>query len=173
MIILLRLQLFFKTRQKRPTQNVRCRDAVAFSTWVGERFFKMSSFKNMLSSARKEKGIQQKDLAEAMRVVPAYVSRLEKGFSLPSNDLILNICEILEMNVQQVFLQVILEKTETEPLRKIIKGFQASSNGELNPTHQLDLSQLDDPAADVVRRVFDALAGRDAVVGESTPVDIK
>lgn len=173
MIILLRFGCSLNKAKATNTKRAlsRCRRV---SHAGGRKVSKMPAFKDILSSARIEKGLQQKDLALALDVVPAYISRLEKGFSLPSNDLILKICHILGMNLQQVYLQVILEKTEIEPLREIIKILQGSlSETQGSSIQKLDLSQLDEAAAEVVRKVFDALAGRDAVVGESIPPDIK
>lgn len=81
-------------------------------------------FKQMLVNARTAKELSQNDLAEMLEVVPAYISRLEKGYSLPSNELIPQICATLEVGIEEVFLQVMLEKTEQGAVRDIIKNIQ-------------------------------------------------
>ena len=121
----------------------------------------MAEFKDMFRNARTSKQLQQKDLAEMLGVVPAYISRLEKGFSLPSNDLILKLCTILDLDVQGVYLQVILEKTDNKSIRDIISTLiQSIQTGQLSNSDQnmaQKIAQLDASQKRVVTALVDTL----------------
>lgn len=89
----------------------------------------VKQFKDVFREARTAKGLQQKDVAKMLDVVPAYISRLEKGFSLPSNDLILRVCDVLGLKVEEVYLQVMLEKTDNDNIRTIITSLIENVHG--------------------------------------------
>lgn len=122
----------------------------------------MKTFREMFKEARLKKSLQQKDVAELLEVVPAYISRLEKGFSLPSNDLILKICDHLELNVEQVYLQVILEKTDNEDIRRLIEGLlHSAENAPLSPEARVfaeGYGKLPDHQKKVVNSLLDSFS---------------
>lgn len=82
----------------------------------------MPLFKVIFKEARLKKGLQQKDIAVSLDCVPAYISRLEKGFSLPSNDLMEKVCSLLDLPPEETFLQVLIEKTDNSKLQSILEG---------------------------------------------------
>ena len=51
----------------------------------------------------KEKGITQEQLAEKLYVTDRAVSKWERGLSLPDADKMLDLCSILDINVNELF----------------------------------------------------------------------
>jgi len=48
---------------------------------------------------RKDRGLLQAELAEAARLHETYVSRVERGVSVPSVDVVFALCDALELEV--------------------------------------------------------------------------
>lgn len=55
-----------------------------------------------ISNLRKEKGLTQAALAEMLNITDRAVSKWERGISLPDSSIMLPLCEILEINVNEL-----------------------------------------------------------------------
>lgn len=55
-----------------------------------------------ISELRKEKGLTQASLAEKLNITDRAVSKWERGISLPDSSIMLPLCEILEINVNEL-----------------------------------------------------------------------
>ncbi len=55
-----------------------------------------------ISNIRKEKGITQEELAEKLFITDRAVSKWERGLSLPDADKMLDLCNILNINVNEL-----------------------------------------------------------------------
>jgi len=86
----------------------------------------MMPFYLLFREARLSADIQQRALAAALSVVPAYISRLEKGFSLPSDALLVRICQVLELDFFAAWLQVTSEKTDCAEVHQVIERLIAA-----------------------------------------------
>jgi len=57
-----------------------------------------------ISNCRKEKNLTQEELAEKLFITDRAVSKWERGLSLPDADKMLDLCNILEINVNELLL---------------------------------------------------------------------
>ena len=57
-----------------------------------------------IAECRKEKKITQEQLAEKLYITDRAVSKWERGLSLPDPDKMLNLCNILEINVNELLI---------------------------------------------------------------------
>ncbi len=57
---------------------------------------------NFIASLRKEQGLTQAQLAEMLGITDRAVSKWERGRSLPDSSLMLELCEILKINVNEL-----------------------------------------------------------------------
>ena len=57
-----------------------------------------------ISTLRKEKGITQELLAQKLYITDRAVSKWERGLSLPDADKMLDLCNILDINVNELFI---------------------------------------------------------------------
>lgn len=81
------------------------------------------NFGEFLKGVRKKKGVSQADLAAAAGVDTSYVSKIEKGVSYPSEDLLTSFAKTLEVDhvdlilrcgkVPTEFIELILNDDET------------------------------------------------------------
>jgi DNA-binding XRE family transcriptional regulator len=71
-----------------------------------------------LTSIRKAKGLSQTELAEAVGIKQATVSRIEKGVNNPSLDVAEKIAEALGVNVVELFGLPELEQTVLQKFRE-------------------------------------------------------
>jgi len=69
----------------------------------------------LLKKARIEAGMEQQELAKALGVVSAYVSRAEKGYSLFSDTLLVEACRILNEDPEVWYICAMIERTEDGP----------------------------------------------------------
>jgi len=86
----------------------------------------MMPFYLLFREARLRSDIHQRALAVELGVVPAYVSRLEKGFSLPSDTLLVRICRVLELDFFAAWLQITYEKTDCAEVHQAIESLVAA-----------------------------------------------
>ena len=57
---------------------------------------------NFIADCRKEKGLTQEQLAEKLYITDRAVSKWERGLSLPDADKMLDLCNILDINVNEL-----------------------------------------------------------------------
>ena len=57
-----------------------------------------------IAELRKEKGLTQKKLAEQLNITDKAVSKWECGYSLPDNSVMLNLCDILGISVNELII---------------------------------------------------------------------
>ena len=55
-----------------------------------------------IADCRKEKNITQQELADKMYITDRAVSKWERGLSLPDADKMLDLCNILDINVNEL-----------------------------------------------------------------------
>ena len=55
-----------------------------------------------ISTKRKEKNLTQEELAEKLLITDRAVSKWERGLSLPDADKMLDLCNILDINVNEL-----------------------------------------------------------------------
>ena len=57
---------------------------------------------NNLKRFRKQKGLTQENVAEALNVVRQTISKWEKGISVPDADILIKLAEILDVSVSEL-----------------------------------------------------------------------
>ena len=67
-----------------------------------------------ISSKRKEKGLTQSLLAEKLGVSDRAVSKWENGISMPDYSIITNLCEILDISINELFSGKTIDKKDSE-----------------------------------------------------------
>ena len=67
-----------------------------------------------ISLKRKEKNITQKQLAEKLNITDRAVSKWENGISMPDAGLISELCEILDITVNDLFCGEIVDEKDSE-----------------------------------------------------------
>lgn len=90
----------------------------------------MDSFGKILRAAREKQKMQQKQLAERIGMVPAYVSRLELGFSLPGNELLLTLCEMFHWDETDMWLLTTVEKMRGSAMQPYVETLLKERRGE-------------------------------------------
>ena len=55
-----------------------------------------------IQSTRKEKGLTQKQLAEQINVSDKTISKWENGFSTPDTTILLDLCNVLDISVNEL-----------------------------------------------------------------------
>ena len=81
-----------------------------------------------IAGCRKEKKITQSALAEKLMITDRAVSKWERGLSLPDADKMLDLCEILDINVNELLngekidMKNYEKKTENETVRVPVVG---------------------------------------------------
>ena len=67
-----------------------------------------------ISTKRKEKKITQEQLAERLYITDRAVSKWERGLSLPDADKMIELCDILDINVNELLLGEEIDMKENE-----------------------------------------------------------
>jgi len=86
-----------------------------------------------IASCRKEQGITQANLAEKLGITDRAVSKWENGKSMPDSGIMLELCELLEINVNELLsgekidMNNYEEKTE-ENLRQVLNRVEKILN---------------------------------------------
>jgi DNA-binding XRE family transcriptional regulator len=102
---------------------------------------KMPLFKNLFKEARKKAMYGQGGLCHiekggknptGLMVVPAYISRMEKGFSLPSDTLLLEICEFLDLDFELMHAVVSYAKSTVREVKALHLKAYLRREAELN-----------------------------------------
>ena len=68
----------------------------------GEKFMDLIKIGKFIADSRKKKGITQEELAEKLYITDRAVSKWERGLSLPDADKMLELCNILDINVNEL-----------------------------------------------------------------------
>jgi transcriptional regulator with XRE-family HTH domain len=68
----------------------------------GEKFMDLIKIGKFIANCRKEKNITQEQLAEKLFITDRAVSKWERGLSLPDADKMLDLCNILDINVNEL-----------------------------------------------------------------------
>ncbi len=84
-------------------------------------------FSDNLKALRKKKGFTQEELAVRINVVRQTVSKWEKGLSVPDADMLLRICEVLEVSAEEL----LGGETKTEEKRDEVVWQLARINEQL------------------------------------------
>ena len=86
-----------------------------------------------IASCRKEQGMTQANLAEKLGITDRAVSKWENGKSMPDSGIMLELCELLEINVNELLsgekidMNKYEEKTE-ENLRQVLNRVEKILN---------------------------------------------
>ena len=86
-----------------------------------------------IASCRKEQGMTQANLAEKLGITDRAVSKWENGKSMPDSGIMLELCELLEINVNELLsgekidMNNYEEKTE-ENLRQVLNRVEKILN---------------------------------------------
>lgn len=75
----------------------------------------LSKIGNFIAKSRKEKGLTQKELADKLNLSEKTISKLERGRGFPDINLILPLCKVLEIDVNELLTG---EKLDNETYRK-------------------------------------------------------
>ncbi len=65
-----------------------------------------------IRTIRKQRGLTQEKLSERCDVSPQYVSHIERSISIPSTEILLRICEVLEVTPDAILLGVVRHEDE-------------------------------------------------------------
>ena len=65
-----------------------------------------------IAELRKEKGLTQKKLAEQLNITDKAVSKWECGYSLPDNSVMMNLCNVLGISVNELLSGERLSSTD-------------------------------------------------------------
>lgn len=74
-----------------------------------------------LKDLLKEKNVSGKDLAESVNVSPNTISRIAKGVSFPSGDLLKKIADELDVDIRELFLPT-KKSSSYEPIYRLMDG---------------------------------------------------
>lgn len=88
-----------------------------------------------LKEILKEKRVAGKDLAEAVDVSPNTISRIAKGTSFPSGELLLRIANELKVDVRELFISTKEDKCE---------ALYVQRDGKYISIGEIDLSSAED-----------------------------
>ena len=80
-----------------------------------------------ISIKRKEKNLTQEELAEKLLITDRAVSKWERGLSLPDADKMLDLCNILDINVNELLIGEENMKDEKKKTDELLKKFIENS----------------------------------------------
>lgn len=89
---------------------------------MGDDTIKRNISKN-IAKYREQKGLSQKELAKRLGVVPSRISNWETGANCPTIDILFNVCEILNVSINDIYgvypdSKFILKYEEQEIVKK-------------------------------------------------------
>lgn len=89
---------------------------------MGDDTIKKNISKN-IAKYREQKGLSQKELAKRLGVVPSRISNWETGANCPTIDILFNVCEILNVSINDIYgvypdSKFILKYEEQEIVKK-------------------------------------------------------
>lgn len=94
-----------------------------------------------VAKIRKERGMSQAQLAEAIDVAPETISRLERGVSIPSLNTLENISQALDISLKDLFNFEYAPKVKISPsekeLAKIVVLLKTRKAEEIRLAHKI------------------------------------
>lgn len=95
-----------------------------------------------IAELRKEKGLTQKKLAEQLNITDKAVSKWECGYSLPDNSVMLNLCNVLGISVNELLSGERLSSTDynKKAEENIMTLMKENNEGKRKSKRQLMLS---------------------------------
>ena len=97
----------------------------------------------LIAELRKDKGLTQKQLADALNVTDKAVSKRERGLSFPDISMLEPIAEILDISIMEILTGARQDKNETmtrEDASKIIK--ESVELGDEQIRHKKEMSRI-------------------------------
>ncbi len=97
----------------------------------------------LIAELRKDKGLTQKQLADALNVTDKAVSKWERGLSFPDISMLEPIAEILDISIMEILTGARQDKNETmtrEDASKIIK--ESVELGDEQIRHKKEMSRV-------------------------------
>ena len=97
----------------------------------------------LIAELRKDKGLTQKQLADALNVTDKAVSKWERGLSFPDISMLEPIAEILDISIMEILTGARQDKNETmtrEDASKIIK--ESVELGDEQIRHKKEMSRI-------------------------------
>jgi len=97
----------------------------------------------LIAQLRKDKGLTQKQLAEALNVTDKAVSKWERGLSFPDISMLEPIAEILDISIMEILAGARQDKNETMTLEDASKMIKESVElGDEEIRHKKEMSRI-------------------------------
>ena len=97
----------------------------------------------LISQLRKDKGLTQKQLADALNVTDKAVSKWERGLSFPDISMLEPIAEILDISIMEILAGARQDKNETMTLEDASKMIKESVElGDEQIRHKKEMSRV-------------------------------
>ena len=97
----------------------------------------------LIAQLRKDKGLTQKQLAEALNVTDKAVSKWERGLSFPDISMLEPIAEILDISIMEILAGARQDKNETMTLEDASKMIKESVElGDEQIRHKKEMSRV-------------------------------
>ena len=97
----------------------------------------------LIAQLRKDKGLTQKQLAEALNVTDKAVSKWERGLSFPDISMLEPIAEILDISIMEILAGARQDKNETVTLEDASKMIKESVElGDEQIRHKKEMSRV-------------------------------
>ena len=97
----------------------------------------------LIAQLRKDKGLTQKQLAEALNVTDKAVSKWERGLSFPDISMLEPIAEILDVSIMEILAGARQDKNETMTLEDASKMIKESVElGDEQIRHKKEMSRI-------------------------------
>jgi transcriptional regulator with XRE-family HTH domain/DNA-directed RNA polymerase subunit RPC12/RpoP len=80
----------------------------------GEKFMDLNKIGKFIADLRKSKNLTQEQLAEKLNITDRAVSKWERGLSLPDASIMIELCNILGINVNELLSGKMIDKEESK-----------------------------------------------------------
>jgi transcriptional regulator with XRE-family HTH domain/DNA-directed RNA polymerase subunit RPC12/RpoP len=80
----------------------------------GEKFMDLNKIGKFIADCRKNKNLTQEQLAEKLNITDRAVSKWERGLSLPDASIMLSLCNILDINVNELLSGEMIDKKDSK-----------------------------------------------------------
>lgn len=97
--------------------------------------FSIEDIGNRIRTLRKENDMTSVDLAQRIQISQPYLSKLEQGKQSISVDILINICNVFEITLEQFFSEE-ASFTDMISLNKVMKVAGDLNNEELEALHK-------------------------------------
>jgi transcriptional regulator with XRE-family HTH domain len=78
----------------------------------GDKFMDLNKIGKFIAYCRKQKNLTQEQLAEKLNITNRAVSKWERGLSLPDASIMIKLCNILDINVNELLSGKIIDKKD-------------------------------------------------------------